>query len=330
VTAQCSAVKDKFDAGKTTQADLDENIKAIAQLILQHQADPDRLQLSRLYLLDAHIYADGLKDTAKARSIWNWVAKCFPGTQAAQFASYSLAQLDAGELPESTAPLPLFILPMLKTGTQVYSNVVITRTTRTNISFTHAHGSAVADVKNLAPALRQQLAAKLSSPGRPPSRNDGSEIQVPQIWARSVLNQPAPPFAVEKWVTPAPNTIGKFVLLEFWATSCPVCKAEISKINDLAARYRDRLVVIGISPESESEVRKMKSPQIDYSLAIDPQKRMKDDLGITGIPHAILIDPNGVVRFEGMPHFLWVQVGANGRAIYTGSGLERLLVKYPQ
>jgi len=63
-------------------------------------------------------------------------------------------------------------------------------------------------------------------------------------------------------------------------------------------------------------VRRMKSPAMEYSVGVDPQGRTLKTVQVTGIPHALLIDPQGVVRFEGMPAYL------------TESGLERLLEKY--
>ena len=78
VTAQ---LKEKFDADKITQRDLAENLKAINALIVKHFKDKDREQLARLYLLDAHIYADGLKDTAKARARFSR----YPGRSRSKF-----------------------------------------------------------------------------------------------------------------------------------------------------------------------------------------------------------------------------------------------------
>jgi len=92
VTAQLKA---KFDAGKISEADLAENLASINGLIVKHTRDGNREQLARLYLLDAHIYADGLKNTGRARAIWAQVARDFPGTIAAQGAAISLAKLDA-------------------------------------------------------------------------------------------------------------------------------------------------------------------------------------------------------------------------------------------
>ena len=64
-------------------------------LIAKYVLNGKREQVARLYLLDAHIYADGLKDKTKARAIWNQVVRDFPGTAAARGASLSLAKLNA-------------------------------------------------------------------------------------------------------------------------------------------------------------------------------------------------------------------------------------------
>jgi hypothetical protein len=87
-------------------------------------------------------------------------------------------------------------------------------------------------------------------------------------------------------------------------------------LNSLAKKFGDRLVVVGLSNEKEAEVKAMKTPKMDYSVAIDTQARMQKTLQVRGIPHALIIDPNGIVRFEGHPAYL------------TDAGVTTLLRKY--
>ena len=45
----------------------------------------------------------------------------------------------------------------------------------------------------------------------------------------------------------------------------------------------------------------MKKPNIEYFSAIDTKKRIKNEVKVTGIPHVMIIDPKGIVRWEGFP-----------------------------
>lgn len=121
------------------------------------------------------------------------------------------------------------------------------------------------------------------------------------LYAKSIINQKAPELVVEEWITDRPDTKGKFVLIDFWATTCGPCKKAISHLNEFSERFKDKLVVIGISYEKAEKVKAMKEPVIDYYSAVDTEKRMSKELEITGIPHVILIDPQGIVRWEGYP-----------------------------
>ncbi len=48
---------------------------------------------------------------------------------------------------------------------------------------------------------------------------------------------------------------GKVVLLTFWSTKCPICAAEIPKLNELAENYRNKNVVfIGLTMENADKV----------------------------------------------------------------------------
>ena len=217
-------------------------------------------------------------------------------------------------------------LPRLTVGAVTYTNVTVTSVSATDIFFTSEQGMGNAKLKDLAPALQkhfqfnpakataaekkqaqnkiqyhEQLLKQPAAPSADDSAPAGKVSTGKKIWAKSFLNQKAPELIVEKWLTDQPNLKGKFVLIDFWATWCPPCRKAIPELNGFQHQFGDKLVVIGISDETEAEVRKLAEPKIEYALAIDPQARMKNAVAVTGIPHVLIIDPQGYVRWEGFP-----------------------------
>jgi thiol-disulfide isomerase/thioredoxin len=223
-------------------------------------------------------------------------------------------------------------LPVLKAGDQTYSHVTVFKVSDTDIYFTSDKGLGNAKLKDLDPVLqkhfnynptnavaveqRQKAAntlyhAQIIKPtladqsAREEAAADRTAIRQPgtgkALWARSFLNQKMPEFVIEKWLNGEPDHRGKFVLIDFWATWCAPCRAAIPELNRFQAEFGGHLVVIGITDEPEAVVRKMVDPKIEYAVAVDTQARTKKNLEVTGIPHVLIIDPHGIVRWEGFP-----------------------------
>ena len=224
-------------------------------------------------------------------------------------------------------------LAALEAGNDVYSNVTVLSVSATDVYFTYNDGKGMANVKlkNLRPDLQKHfhfdpaaagvveqkqaranaeyrsLVISQTAPRLPGESREQSDVVTQasgagkKLWAKSFLNRKAPELIVEKWLTPEPDCRGKFVLIDFWATWCPPCREAIPELNAYHEQFGDKLVVIGISDETEEAVRRLVNPRIEYSIAIDTLARTKNAVGVTGIPHVLIIDPQGIVRWEGFP-----------------------------
>ena len=122
-----------------------------------------------------------------------------------------------------------------------------------------------------------------------------------QLYAESFINRRAPDLEVETWLTKQPDFAGKMVLVDFWATWCRPCRNAIPHLNALHRKFGDRLVVIGLSDETPEEVRAMTRPRMNYHVAVDTKGRMKKAFAVQGLPHVVLIDSAGIVRWQGLP-----------------------------
>ncbi len=113
----------------------------------------------------------------------------------------------------------------------------------------------------------------------------------------------APEFVVGEWIHQGnPNMKGKVVVVDFWATWCGPCRALIPKMNTWAKKFEKDVVFVGLSDEPKDTVTKFQADTpMNYPQAIDSDKRMSKALGVQGIPHVMVISPDGIVRWQGFP-----------------------------
>ena len=92
---------------------------------------------------------------------------------------------------------------------------------------------------------------------------------------------------------------GKVVLLNFWATWCGPCKAEIPAFVELQQQYKSDLVVIGLSVDDPADKAKAFADQykVNYPIVLGlGRDDIQDAYGpIYGIPASFLIGRDGKV-----------------------------------
>ena len=96
---------------------------------------------------------------------------------------------------------------------------------------------------------------------------------------------------------------GRAVMLEFFAYWCGPCGAQVPHLNELKEEFEDRgLTILGVTDEGKSDTERwIASKKPAYGYAYDPGGKLARWFGVQGIPHAVLVNADGVVAWSGHP-----------------------------
>ena len=91
------------------------------------------------------------------------------------------------------------------------------------------------------------------------------------------------------------SLIGKYVLLDSWGTWCGYCILALPEIQNLQNKYKNDLVVIGISTENKPQIETLiQKNKITYINLFADQKILKD-YAVSNRPTYFLIDKKGKI-----------------------------------
>lgn len=92
---------------------------------------------------------------------------------------------------------------------------------------------------------------------------------------------------------------GKVVLLEFWATWCPPCRAAIPGLETLYKKYKDKgLVILAVSMDNSSDWEFVKSFIKDYRMTYPVLKGTEEVSAlfhVRAIPLLLVLDKKGSI-----------------------------------
>jgi peroxiredoxin len=91
---------------------------------------------------------------------------------------------------------------------------------------------------------------------------------------------------------------GKKVLLNFWATWCPPCKAEMPDIEKLYQETKNSdLVILAVNLGEDKQTVKsfMDKNKYNFNILLDSEKSAAIKYNIASIPTSFFIDENGTI-----------------------------------
>lgn len=116
---------------------------------------------------------------------------------------------------------------------------------------------------------------------------------------RSVVRGPAPDFKaslLDGTPVKLSDYRGQPLLLQFWATWCPICRYGQGSIDSLAREYA--VLTVAMDDLSEAQLATwLREQGVSYPVALDVRGQLSGIYGVQGVPTSIIIDSAGNVRF---------------------------------
>lgn len=133
------------------------------------------------------------------------------------------------------------------------------------------------------------------------------------------IGAPAPPFQLEDGTgarTSLEQHRGAVVIVAFWASWCTSCLDELSGLQQLYTKHRERgLMVIGIQVEgSRSASERIREKlALSFPLLRDAEGNTAAAYGVSGIPASFLVGKDGVIRrrYRGFERSLITRIEAD-------------------
>jgi peroxiredoxin/outer membrane lipoprotein-sorting protein len=93
------------------------------------------------------------------------------------------------------------------------------------------------------------------------------------------------------------QTRGKVVVLDFWATWCPPCRAELPSIEKLRNEFAGQVEFFGVNDEDTGTVKSfLRKNSYELAVLMDGKRQVHRQYGISAIPTMFIIDKQGVIR----------------------------------
>ncbi len=93
---------------------------------------------------------------------------------------------------------------------------------------------------------------------------------------------------------------GTPVIINFWATWCGPCRAEMPDLQEIAARYEEKLILLGINQNESAEQVQAYVDEIGvtFPILMNPTDAVLADYTVMGLPQTLVVNPQGMVIYR--------------------------------
>lgn len=97
-----------------------------------------------------------------------------------------------------------------------------------------------------------------------------------------------------------PQTKGKIVLVDFWASWCGPCRLAFPELEKIHKEYTPKgLVLVGVSVDDRSaDMQKfLKRQPVSFAIVRDAKKSLVSYMQVKAMPTTYLVDSTGTIRY---------------------------------
>jgi len=92
---------------------------------------------------------------------------------------------------------------------------------------------------------------------------------------------------------------GNIVVLDFWATWCPPCRASVSELKDLTRKYANaKVVLISVSADTDEKAWRdfVAKKNIEWPQYLDTNNTVISSFAVRAFPTYMVIDGDGIIK----------------------------------